>query len=170
MKLKILGSILALAAIGLVTTGAYAQTPTPTTPPPAPTELVYLPQLPTVAMLIANAKAEGATIVKIDQKGSQTDVTYKDANGQVNVVSYQLLPAAEAGAAQATAGAPVPTPPPTVVYRAGPQPIYYGDPYYYGDYYPYYWWPAVSVGLGFGWYHGWGGHWGGYHGGWHGHR
>lgn len=166
MNMKLPGSILALAALGLVTTGAYAQTPTPTTPPPAPMELVYLPQLPTVASLIANAKAEGATIVKIDQKGAQTDVTYKDANGQLNLVSYQLLPAAEAAATQAPGTAPA-TPPPAVVYKAGP-PVYY-DPYYYGDYYPYHWWPPVGVSLGFGWYHGWGDHWG-YRGGWHGHR
>lgn len=66
------------------------------------------------------------------------------------------------------------------IYAAPPvyvqQPVYVPQPVY--DPYPYYWWPPISIGLGFSWFHGdhghggWGGGghggWGGGHGGWHG--
>ena len=166
MNLKTAVPILALAAVGLTTTGAYAQAPAPTTPAPVPTELVYLPQLPTVGSLVSTAKAEGVTIVKIDQKSSEVDVVYKDVNGMTNLVSYQLLPAAEAAATQAPAAVSTPGAPAaqrTVVYQAGP-PAYYYDPYYYGEYYPWYWYAPIGLSFRFGGYRGWGGHggWGGY--------
>jgi hypothetical protein len=167
MNLKIAVPILALAAIGLTTAGAYAQAPgpapAPATPAPAPTELVYLPQLPTVASLVGTAKAEGVSIVKIDQKSSEIDVVYKDANGLTNIVSYQLLPSAETAAP--APGAPAAQR--SVVYQAGP-PVYYYDPYYYGEYYPWYWYAPIGLSFRFGGYRGWGG-WGG-HGYGHGHR
>ena len=152
MNLKTAVPILALAAIGLTTTGAYAQAPAPATPAPAPTELVYLPQLPTVASLVSSAKAEGVTIVKIDQKSSEIDVVYKDANGMTSMVSYQLLPAAEVATAP---GAPAAQH--AVVYQAGP-PLYYYDPYYYGEYYPWYWYAPIGLSFRFGGYRGWGGY------------
>jgi hypothetical protein len=159
MKLKILRSTLALTALGLAA-GAYAQTPAPSTPAPAPTELVYLQQLPTVASLMNTAKAQGVTVLKISQTSTEVDAVYQAPNGQTNTVSYQVLPAGE-GAAPAAVPAPG-TAGTTVVYQTtapGPAPAYYYDPYYYGGYYPWGWYAPVGIRLGFGFGGGWRGGW-----------
>ena len=160
MKLKILSSAFVLTALGLATSGAYAQTPAPATPAPAPTELVYLQQLPTVASLMNTAKAQGVTVLKISQTSTEVDAVYQAPNGQTNTVSYQVLPAGEG---VATAPVPGAAPAPgaagtTVVYQTAPAPAYYYDPYYAG-YYPWGWYAPVGIRLGFGWGGGW-------HGGW----
>jgi hypothetical protein len=162
MKIKIFSAAVALTALGLATAGAYAQTsnPVPATPAPAPTELVYLAQLPSAAALVSAAKAEGATVIKIDQTSTEVVAVYKDANGQITTVSYQILPAAEAaavtqaaaapatGAAATTAVVPATT---TVIYGS---PGYYYGPYgYYGGYYPWGWYAPIGIRVGFG-FHG----------------
>ncbi len=170
MKSKILSSALALTALGLATTGAYAQTPAPSTPAPAPTELVYLQQLPTVASLMNTAKAQGVTVLKISQTSTEVDAVYQAPNGQTNTVSYQVLPAGDGAAPAYAPYAPAPgaVPAPatagtTVVYQTTPAPAYYYDPYYYGGYYPWGWYAPIGIRLGFGWGGGWRGGW---HGGW----
>jgi hypothetical protein len=139
--------------------------PAPTAVVPAttaPSQVIYSPRLPTPAELTNAATAQGVTIARIEQSTSQVTVTYQLANGQTNVVSYQLLPAA--GSAVATT-----TPPPTVVETA-PRVVYYEPAYgYYPAYYPGYWYPPVSVRLGFGYGFrgGYGFHGGYFHGGFH---
>ncbi|MEO6005849.1 MAG: hypothetical protein ABIZ04_25740 [Opitutus sp.] len=178
MKTKIATAF--LLAIGAVLSTAIGQTPS--TPAPSvsvaprpddpsmavtPNQIVYAARLPTAQELTDAASARGTMINRIEQTGSQITVSYQLGNGQVNVVSYQLLPAA--GAAPTTAV--VTTPPPTVVYVPSQRVVYY-DPVRTYD--PWYWYPPVSlsIGLGFrGGYYG-GGHFrGGYgHGFHHGHR
>jgi hypothetical protein len=168
----------------------------PTTPPPsvaplaseapAPSQVVYVPQLPTAQELTNAASAQGVEVIAIADDRSQVTVTYKLKNGQTNTVGYQLLPAAQAGANQ-TVVLPT-TPAPAVVYQtaAAPRVVYYTRPSYYPDYVYYpsrYWYSPVSLslGIGLGYYggyyggyrgrvggyyggHGHGGHWGGGHG------
>ena len=191
MNTKLL-PFLALAALPLA--GVRAQSPSsdapaaPATAAPASSDasqIVYLPRLPGVNELTNAAAAHGFAIERIEQSSTQMKATYRNSAGQKKVVSYQLLPAAGATAtvetpsatpvvvmpnqsAPAVAGqAPVvimPSTPTVVVER--PRTIYYEDAdYYYSPrYYGGYWYPPVSLSLGFG--YGWGR--GGYHGGFHG--
>lgn len=151
----------ALVACGLFATGALAQTPAA---PSTPTEVVYVPQLPSAADLTKAAAAQNVTVERIDQTASQITVAYKYANGQETVVSYQPLSAAGA------AGVPVPA---TAAPAAGTTTVVYSTPgYYYGPspyYYPWGWYPPVTIGLGFGFHEGFhGGFHEGFHGGYHG--
>ncbi|MFL6674150.1 MAG: hypothetical protein ACJ8LG_12785 [Massilia sp.] len=92
------------------------------------------------------------------------------ANGQAGVTTSSNLDYS-AAAPSTTVVQPVYVPQP--VYA--PVPVYAPAPVYV-DPYPSYWWPPISIGLGFSWGHwsgghrGWGGGrgWGG-HGGWSGH-
>ena len=164
MKTNLLIAGIALSALGLSAAGLRADAPAQ-----APTELVYLSQLPTPASLMQTAAAEGLTVTKIDQVNGETIVTYKYPDGRINTVSYQLLPAGEAGATAtvpATTAVPVPTAAPTttVVYQTASPDVYYA-PYYYANgpaYYPWGWYAPVGISLGFGFGHG------GYHGGYRG--
>ena len=178
MKTKIATAF--LLAIGALLSTAIGQTPS--TPAPSvsvaprpddpsvgltPNQIVYAARLPTAQELTDAASARGTVINRIEQTGSQITVSYQLGNGQLNVVSYQLLPAAGA----APTSAVVTTPPPTVVYVPGQRVVYYDTVRAYD---PWYWYPPVSfsIGLGFrGGYYG-GGHFrGGYgHGFHHGHR
>ena len=58
-------------------------------------------------------------------------------------LGHQLLPANGAYAPAAVQ----PGPAPTVIYADSPRVVYYDGP---GYYYPNYWYPPVSIGLGFG--------------------
>jgi hypothetical protein len=156
-------------------TGAVAQTSDQTTPPaatattvssmPAPTAIIYIPQLPNPAELANAAAAQGLAIDRIVQTSAQIIVVYKYANGQTNTVAYQLLPVA--GAAPAAPAAPdatanvVPAATANVVY-ASPAPAYYYDPYY--SMWPWPWFAPVafSVGIGYGYHGGYGFRQGGY--------
>ncbi len=156
MKTKILSSF--VLATTFLSIGANAQTPvattstpTPTTPAPvvvapaasAPNQVIYSPRLPTVAELTSMANAQGLTLLRVEQASAQETAVYQFANGQTNVVSYQLLPAS--GLVGTTA-----TPPPTIV-ETSPRVVYYEPAYdYYPGYYPAYWYPPVSLRLGFG--------------------
>jgi hypothetical protein len=158
-----------VAAFGLslsLATPSRAQTPAaaPAAAAQPSNELVYLPQLPNVADLTSGASSQGLTILKISQTATAVTVTYKYPAGQVSIVTYEVLPPGEGGAAPVAAtvvqGTTAPTvvaaPPQTVVYQTT-TPVYYDT---YPAYYPWnYWYPPVSIGLGFAW---------GWHGGWHG--
>jgi hypothetical protein len=171
MKTTKFAAAAALAA-ALLSAGVFAQSVTQAPVPaaaPVPNEVIYLPQLPTAADLIAATGAgHGVTIQKIDQTSTQITVVYRFDSGQTNTVCYNLIAAAGSGttAAAAVAAVPAPaTPAPNVSY--GP-----GGPYYYSyapvdGYYPAYgyypaWYPPVVLGLGFDWGFrgGWGGGWG----------
>lgn len=78
---------------------------------------------------------------------------------------------AAAGNAGVTTTTDVPTyvPPPATT-TVVTQPVYVAPPVYapapvYAAPYPNYWWPPISIGLGFNWSHWSGGHGGGWHGG-----
>jgi hypothetical protein len=181
MKTIPLFTTVVLAAT-LLTAGAIAQTASPTTPTPtraaapvpattpapalagdpaaaiqpmqtpAPNQIIYIPQLPTAAALVAAATAQGVTVELINQTGTQITVVYRYGNGQINTICYQLL--STAGSAQVPVAATTAAVPPstTVIYERG-GPAYYYDPFYY----PWPWYGPVSVNLGFG-FHGRGGY------------
>ncbi len=166
MKTKIVSAFVIAAAV--FAGGALAQTatmtssmPAPSTPAPAvtsaaptPNQVVYSPRLPTPAELSSAATAQGMTVVRIEQSGSQVVAVYQYSNGQTNTVAYLLLPANGAYAP----GAAQPGPAPTVVYADSPRVVYYDGPGYYPGYYPYYWYPPISVGIGLGFRGGYGFH------------
>jgi len=171
MKTKLITLVLISAAF--LAGSARAQTATiatPTSPAPTvtpaalvPNQTVYGQRLPSVAELTNIAAAQGLTVVRIEQTASQVTIVYGYPNGQTNTVAYLLLPnAAGAATAVPTTTAPAPT---VVYYEAAPRVVYYDSyPGYYA--YPGYWYPPVSIGLGFG-FRG-GGFHGGYGGGFHG--
>ena len=155
-------------ATTLFTTGMLAQTEvpapsaplaaigSPASPMPAPNSVIYIPRLPTPAELANAAAAQSLAINKMEVTGNQITVVYKYANGQINTVAYQLLPAAGSAPAMATAPATVvAAPPTTVVYTSGPRDYYY-EPYYYG--YPWAWPVAFDIGLGYTFHYGGYGH------------
>jgi len=109
------------------------------------------------------AKAQGTTVVSVDQTSAAINVVYRDSNGLTTTVSYQVLPAGEVPGA-APAAAPAAPGTTTVVYQAAPAAAYYAPYPYYGGYYPWGWYAPIGIGIGFGWHGGWGGGW---RGGWH---
>ena len=132
-------------------------------PAATPNQTIYAPRLPSVNELTNIAAAQGLAVERVEQTSSQIMVVYKATNGQTNTVVYLLLP----GATNVSAPVATPTtPPPVVVYEQAPRTIYYDSygPGYY-PYYPGYWYPPVSIGLGFGFRSG--GYHGGYRGGSH---
>lgn len=176
MKTNPILSAVVLAATFLAT-GAAAQTVSATppaeatpmvSPTPAPNQIIYIPQLPNPAELANAAAAQGVSVQQINQTSNQITVVYKYANGQTNIICYQLLSAVGTAPAVAPAGAQVTTvaPSTTVVYASPAPAYYYYDPY--GYYWP--WYGPVSIGLGFnfGYGHYYGGHFGGYRGGFRG--
>lgn len=176
MKIEAFASVLAAT---LLTGSAYAQdstsvsastsrVATPTTPAPvivttqapAPNQIVYTPQLPTVADLSNAAAAQGLTVERIEQSSTQIVAVYKYANGQTNTVAYQTLPPATGTTGTTTTVAPSTT----VIYESSPRIVYAYDPFYDPFWYPPF---AVRVGVGFGFRGGYGyrGGYGGFHGG-----
>jgi hypothetical protein len=152
MKTNKFIAVAAIAAAGLFTTAALADTPSA----PSANEVVYVPQLPSASELTKAASAQGVTVERIDQTSSQITVTYKYSNGQVNTVAYQPLASADSNTV------PTPTTAAPAVAVAAPATVVYTTPGYYYDPYPYYgwgWYPPVAlrVGVGFG-FHG-GGRW-----------
>jgi hypothetical protein len=128
----------------------------PTQSAPAPSQIIYSPRLPSAAELTSVAAAQGQTVQQITQTANQVTAIYRNTNGELTTVAYQLLP---------TSGAPtmtvaVPSPAPTIIYEEVPRTVYYRS---YDPYWPSYY-PPVSLSLGFGYYRGgWGGghyhHW-----------
>ncbi|MFI5356431.1 MAG: hypothetical protein ACHQ4G_03760 [Opitutales bacterium] len=162
MKTKLL-LLLALGA-GLFGTAALAEdsATAPTASPasfPAQTmaadQVIYAPQLPSIAELTRLAVVQGLTIKQIVQSDRAVSITYQLGNGQTKTLSYQLL------SNVATAPAPAAAPAATQVVYVAPGPYYY-DPFYYPYYGPY-WAAPVAVSIGFG-FHGGGGYRGGFHG------
>lgn len=125
---------------------------------PAPNQVIYSPRLPSPTELTNVAAAQGLTVEQISQTATQVTAVYRYPNGQTNTVAYQLLPTSSAPASTTVV---VPGQPTTVIYDQTPRVIYY-DRY---DYWPRYYYPPVSLSLGFGYSGGWGrgGHWGGGH-------
>lgn len=177
MKTKLVSFVLLSAAF--IAGSARAQTVQATTPAPAvptvapavalaPNQMIYSPRLPGVNELTNIAAAQGLTVEQIVQTASQVTVVYKYANGQTNTVAYLLLPGAAGGSA--FVAAPTTPAPPVVYYEAAPRVVYYDgyEPNYYS--YPRYWYPPVSIGLGFGFRGGGGFHGGGFRGGFGFHR
>ncbi len=182
MKTKLLTCLLILGAGVGVT--ARAQTVQTATPPPgvqaqaqaapatAPNQTVYAQRLPSVDELSKVAAAQGLAVERVEQSPTQVTVVYKYANGQTNTVAYLLLPGAGATAPTNNVQVVAPTTQaPTVYYAPAPAPaptvVYYDDysPRYYSSYaypYPRYYYPPVTIGLGFGFRSG-----GYYHGGFH---
>jgi hypothetical protein len=131
---------------------------------PAPSQIIYSPRLPSPTELTSVAAAQGMTVEQITQNANQVTAIYRSANGQTSTVAYQLLPTAAPAPTQ-TVVAPTQTvvvPAPTTVIYEEPRTVYYES---YGPAWPRYYYPPVSLSLGFGYYRGWGG--GGFH---HGHR
>ena len=170
MKTKLV-TILVISAAFLAGS-ALAQTATIATSAPAapavapaaalvPNQTVYGQRLPSPAELTNIAAAQGLAVERIEQTASQVTVVYRYATGQTNTVAYLLLPnAAAASSAVATTTTPAPA---VVYYEAAPRTVYYDSyPGYYA--YPGYWYPPVSIGLGFG-FRGGGFHGGGFRGG-----
>lgn len=162
----------------LVTTTAFSEVATPSTPAPAvqeaapapvinptptPNQIIYLPQLPNATALVNAAAAQGVTVEQINQTSTQITAVYKYSNGQINTICYQLLSAVAAAPLPAGATAVAVPAQATVIYQQ-PAPVYYYDPFYY----PWPWFAPVAIDLGFGFH---GHHWGGgSHGGHHWHR
>jgi hypothetical protein len=161
--------------------GALAQAAS-SSPALVANEINYVSQLPTPSELSKAQPPAGATLAKIKLTPAEVSATYVYSNGQTQVVVYRLLAAASGPTASAQAPTPptavlqspavvqpsTPPPvyyydaPPTVVYQVAPAPVYYDQPVYYSSYYP--WYPAVSLGLNFG-FHGGYGFRGGFRGG-----
>ena len=177
MKTKLVAFFVSSTA--LLVGGARAQTVQPTAPAPVPpamapsaatvvNQTVYSQRLPSVNELSSAAAAQGLTVERIEQTATQITVVFRSANGQTTTVAYLLLPGAGSGVATgspaANAAVVTPTtPPPAVYYVPAPRVVYYEDygPAYYGYPYAGYWYPPVSIGLGFGFRSG------GFHGGGH---
>jgi len=128
---------------------------------PMPNQVIYSPRLPSPAELTSAAAAQGVSVEQVTQTASQVTVIYRNNAGQLNTVAYQLLPTNGAPATTVVA----PSPAPTVVYQSAPSVVYYES---YGPYWPRYYYPPVSLSLGFGYYRGWGrgGGWGGHYHHW----
>jgi uncharacterized membrane protein YgcG len=129
---------------------------------PAPNEVIYLPQIPTVADLTKSATAHGLTIASIRQMNGEEVAVYRSPDGQARVVAYLLLSEASSAAA-AVVVAPTPAgvggtaaiaaPPLTsVVNYDAIAPGYYD--YYADAYCPWGWYPGGFWGLGFGYGYG----------------
>ena len=179
MKTKLLSLFVLAAAFSVsaaqaqtATVVAAPKSPAPVVvPPPAlapaagPNQIVYSPRLPSPTELTNAAAAQGLTVEKIEQGDAQVTAFYKTSDGQTNIVFYQLLPTAASATNAPVVVAPTTTAP-TVYYAPAPQVVYYDDysPRYYSSYaYPGYYYPPVSIGLGFGFRSG--GFRGSYHGG-----
>jgi hypothetical protein len=157
----------ALAAISLRAedTAAVAKTP-------EIDHMVYLSFLPKPEELMADAKAGGLTITRLDKTADRVVVTYSYPDGHVATLGYALLGSARNTDRIADTRPTVTER--TVVSERSPEIVYVDRPYrssvVYHDYYDDFW-PPLVLGLGLGWATGWhgGGHYyGGYHGGYHG--
>ena len=165
MNTKSFYTMAALATL-LGCASAFAQAPDSSNAMPAPSQIVYLPQLPSAADLAKAAPSQGVTIAQIIQTSDQLTVVYKLANGQTSAVAYRLLSAADATAV-VPGSVPVPSTPAPAVAPPAAAVVYTTPAYsYYSPYYYYPYFGPVSVNLGFGWgWHG-GGGWGWRGGGW----
>lgn len=155
-------AIVALVAVAVV---GNISAQTPSEPPPSPVaqpeanhgavspplnQIVYGSQLPTAQDLSNAASAQGLTIDRIEQTATQVTVVYKTQNGLTSTVSYQLVP--RATSATSTLVLPT-TPAPAIIYSEPPRVVYRYDPYYAYDpfyYSPWYSYPRISLGFGFG--------------------
>jgi len=139
--------------------------------------MVYLSFLPEPADLMADAKNNGLTILRLDRTSDRVVVTYKYPDGHTATLGYTLISAAGQADRVAAMNRPVERSKPVVVTRE-PEIIYVDRPYrsrvIYRDAVDDFWLP-LTVGFGLGWVtnhhsHGYyrGGFRGSHHGGgWH---
>lgn len=124
---------------------------------PEPDHFVYLSFLPEPSELMADAKANGLEILRLDQTADRLVVTYKYPDGHTATLGYALLGSARDGervvARVQTPSTAVYTQDRTVIVKNEPEVIYVErDPptrVVYRDRYDDFWLP-LSVGLGIG--------------------
>ncbi len=148
-----------LLALGVAFGGGLslpaAETSAATAAAPAIDHMVYLSFLPDAGELMADAKANGLTILRLDQTAGRVVVTYKYPDGHIATLGYARLDAA--GRADRVAVRPVEVERhSTVVVREAPEVVcveraVYRDPR--DDY-----WAPLTVGFGVGWVSGHHGH------------
>jgi hypothetical protein len=162
-KLALLTACLALGS-GIAARAADAAVAATATVPEVD-HMVYLTFLPEPSELMADAKANGLTILRLDQTADKVIVSYKYPDGHTATLGYARLGSSSASN-RVRERTVVETRPVDreVVYVERPYTrVVYRDPYW-DDF-----WVPLTLGVGLGWVisdgHGWHG---GYHGGWHG--
>jgi hypothetical protein len=166
MKPSFLSSVILASALAL---SAFAEDTTtsstvPVSSPPEVDHMVYLSFLPEPDELMADAKANGLTVLRLDRTADKVIVSYKYPDGHTATLGYGLLSAA--GKADRVAVArriAETTPEPEVVYVERPYTrtrVVYRDRYW-DDF-----WPPLVLGLGIGYVSG---HHGHHHSHWRGH-
>ncbi len=164
-KLAILTACLALGA-GLAARADDAGA-TATATVPDVDHMVYLSFLPEPSELMADAKASGLTVLRLDKTADKVVVSYKYPDGHTATLGYSLLSSASSSD-RIKERTVVETRPAEreIVYVDRPYRtrVVYSDPYW-DDF-----WVPLTLGVGLGWvisdHHGWhGGHQGGWHGG-----
>lgn len=183
MTLRKLSLVLLCLALGCALS-AFAEeatsSSTPVSSPPAVDHMVYLSFLPEPDELMADAKANGLTVLRLDRTAEKVIVSYKYPDGHTATLGYALLSAAgkadRIAASRRVVESVSDLPPPgsstEVVYVERPYTrtrVVYRDPYW-DDF-----WPPLVLGLGIGYISGHNSHshyYGrysrGYHrGGWH---
>lgn len=155
---------LALAGAMSARADASAAPAVPSAEIPEVNHYVYLSFLPEPSELMADAKANGLTILRLDKTADKVVVSYRYPDGHEATLGYALLSAAGQAdrLAETRRVTPVAVPEPEVVYYESRYPtrVVYRDAYW-DDF-----WPPLVLGLGLGWATSGHGH---YHGGWHGH-
>ncbi|TFW31967.1 hypothetical protein E4O92_11560 [Massilia horti] len=113
------------------------------------------------------------TGARVAASGDTGTITSSAPTGEPNGTTSSTMPYSAPQAGTVVSSQPVYVPTPVYVQAPiyAPPPAYYTPPVYAA---PYYWYPPISIGLGFSWGrwgggHWGGGHWGGGHGGWGGH-
>lgn len=174
MKTRILLLILLAMGAGAAARAADAAAATATTP--EIDHMVYLSFLPRPDEIMADAKASGLTVLRLEQMAERVVVTYRYPDGRVATLGYARLDATGSGAAMASR--------PTVydddvvverrtrtIVRDEPEVIYVERPYgtrvVYRDRWDDFWLP-LTIGLGVGYISGHHHHYPVYHRGWYG--
>jgi uncharacterized membrane protein YgcG len=140
--MKHLAIVLALAALGGCATYPPAPAYYGSRAYAAPGEWQTVSVTPVPLGTGAAAAASGQTMTTTTGTGADPVPTYLPPAGSTTVVQQPIY-----AAPPVVYGAPV---------YAAPAPVYVAPD-------PWYWWPPISIGLGFSW-----NHWSGGHGGWHG--
>lgn len=95
--MKKLSLLLLCFTFGCLLTAAQAAEVPAGAKAPDPDHLVYLSFLPEPSELMADAKANGLEILRLDQKADRVIVTYKYPDGHTATLGYALLSAARDG-------------------------------------------------------------------------
>lgn len=155
--MKKLSLLLLCFALGCLLTAAQAAEVPAGAKTPEPDHLVYLSFLPEPSELMADAKANGLEILRLDQTADRVVVTYKYPDGHTATLGYVLLGSARDNARVVARVQPrstaVYTQDDTVIVKKEPEIIYVErEPrtrVVYRDRYDDFWLP-LTVGLGIG--------------------